>query len=55
MYTPTLIAGCEAISEFLRQKLPAYWIIYKMRTTTIMTTKCCCGSEAEKKYQYAVN
>ena len=26
MYTPTLIAGHEAIFEFLRQKLSAYYL-----------------------------
>jgi len=29
MYTPTRIAGREAVFEFLRQKLRAYQIIYK--------------------------
>jgi len=28
MYTPTRIAGRKAVFEFLRQKLPAYQIIY---------------------------
>jgi len=29
MYTPTRIAGREAVFEFLRHKLRAYQIIYK--------------------------
>jgi len=29
MYTPTRIAGHEAVFEFLRQKLRAYQIIYR--------------------------